>query len=41
VPIAIPVPVGSSFGTAVLRASTTAKRHAGKAKVTLICERVL
>jgi hypothetical protein len=41
VPIEIPVPVGSSYGTATLRASTTAKRRAGKAKLTLQCTRVL
>jgi hypothetical protein len=41
VPIEVPVPVGSSYGTATLRASATAKRRAAKAKLTLLCERVL
>jgi hypothetical protein len=41
VSIEVPVPVGSSYGQAVLRASTIAKRRTGKAKVTLVCERVL
>ncbi|HWP65119.1 MAG TPA: S53 family peptidase [Candidatus Limnocylindria bacterium] len=40
VPIEVPIGVGSSYGTATLRAATGGKRG-GKAKVTLRCERVL
>jgi hypothetical protein len=39
--VEIPVPIGSSFGTAALRATTQLKRRVAKAKMTLVCERAL
>jgi len=41
VPVDVPVPVGSSYGTATLRVTAAQKHRPAKAKVTLVCERVL
>jgi hypothetical protein len=41
VPVDVPVPVGSGYGTATLRATAAQKQRLAKAKITLVCERVL